>query len=105
MKRLLIGIILGMAISAPSIWALRIARPPEFYEWNSNTFSRLNDTLLQIYNVINGRYAMDVVTITPKGNRKGGKGEAVLFDTGTDQYCINVGGTINSWSCVNLTAL
>ena len=105
MKRFLFGLVVGAALCAPPVFALRIARPPEFHEWNSNTFSQINDSLLQIWNVLNGRYQLDVVTTTPKNVRKGSKGEAVLFDTGTDQYCINVGGTITSWSCTNLTAL
>ena len=102
MPRLLLGVLLGMALSAPSVLALRVARPPEFYEWNTNTMTQLNDVLLGFFNVVNGRYAADVVTVDPDGSRRGTAGEAVLFDTGTDQWCVNVDGA-TVWKCVNLS--
>jgi len=102
MRRILIGVLAGMVLTAPPLGALRFARPPTFTEWNSNTFTQLNDVLLQIYNVVNGRYQMDIVTVDPDGSRRGKIGEAVFFDTGTDQLCVNAdGGT--TWKCVNVT--
>ena len=100
-KSVLVGVVVGMCLTAPASWALRTERPPEFHEWNTNTFTQLNTHLLNFWNILNGRYAVDVVTVDPDGSRRGDVGEAVLFDTGTDQWCVNVGGT--SWKCVNLT--
>lgn len=105
MWQLVVGILVGMAMSAPSSWALRIARSPEFYEWNTNTFSQLNQFTLDVWNTLNGRYTVDVVTTTPKNVRNGDVGELLLFDSGTDQLCVNVTGTSAGWSCVNLTLL
>lgn len=101
MGRVLLGLLLGLLLSLPAAWAYRTERPQAITDWNPNTFSQLNNTLLQQWNVLNGRYQMDVVTVDPDGSRKGDVGEAVLFDTGTDQLCVNVGGTV--WKCVNLS--
>ena len=103
MKRTAIGILIGVALCAPQAFALRIAHPIEFHEWNTNTFSQLNDVLLQIFNVINGRYAMNVVTADPDGSLPCSVGEQVLFDTGTDQLCICVTAATKVWKCVNIT--
>ena len=99
--RYLIGFLLGCLLTAPSLWALRIEQPQTITEWNTNTFSQLNQTLLMLWNLTNGRAQVDVVTVDPDGSRRGSAGETVLFDTGTDQWCVNVGGTV--WKCVNLS--
>ena len=103
MRRLLIGVLLGMALSAPSLWALRTNRPSEFYEWNSNNFAVLNNTLLGFWNTLNGRYQIDRVTVDPDGSRPCSVGEQVFYDTGTDQLCICATEATKVWKCVNLT--
>ena len=103
MRRFLFGILLGLLLAAPPLWALRIARPPEFSTWNSNRFTQLNDTLLQFWNITNGRITLDVVTVDPDGTRTCSVGEQVLFDTGTDQLCICVNASTKQWNCANLT--
>lgn len=105
MRRILIGILIGMAICAVPAVALRTSTPPNISEWNTNTFTQLNDYLLALWHITNGRIQLDVVTTTPKNNRKGVKGEMVLFDTATDKLCVNVNSTISGWSCADLTAL
>ena len=103
MKRLIIGIIVGCAICAPSVWALRIARPITFTEIDQNSITQLNDILLQIFNVLNGRYQSDVVTSDPDGSRACSVGEAVLFDTATDRWCVCVNSSTKQWNCVDIT--
>jgi len=99
MRRMLVGVLVGMALAAPPLWALRFARPPTFTEWDSNTFSQLNDVLLQIWNAINGRIQFDVVTSDPDGSRRGNKAECVLYDPGaTEEWCCNVDGATD-WDC------
>jgi hypothetical protein len=103
MKRLLIGIMIGMLLMATPLWALRTERPPEFYEWNTNTFTQLNNFLLQVWNVINGRYALDVTTADPDGSRRGVKGEMILYDPGaSEELCVNIDGSTD-WDCVSIT--
>ena len=106
MGRFLLGLACGMLlvllVAETPAQALRIARPPEFHEWNTNTFTQLNDTLLQLWNISNGRITLDVVTVDPDGSRLGSKGELIYFDSGTDQLCVNSTGA-TAWVCVNLT--
>ena len=103
MRRLLIGCLVGMALTAPSLWALRIETPPTFHEWNSNTFTQLNNFLLQLWNVSNGKYAQDISTTDPDGSRRGTKGEMVLYDPGaSEELCVNVDGATD-WDCASLT--
>ena len=56
MRRILLGVLLGMALMAQPVMALRIASPPIFTEWNVNTFTQLNTYLHEVWNVLNGRY-------------------------------------------------
>ena len=104
MKRLLLGCLIGMAVTAPSLWALRTERPPEFtqVEWNSNTLTQLNNWLLQAWNVLNGNYAFDVVTVDPDGSRRGVAGEAVVYNNaGTVVLCVNTNDATD-WDCATL---
>ena len=103
MRKLLVGILVGMALCSAPVFALRIARPAEFHEWNTNTFTQLNDTLLQLWNLSNGRYQLDRVIVDPDGSRACSTGEQVLFDTGTDQICVCITPSTKAWSCVNIT--
>jgi hypothetical protein len=103
MKRLAIGILMGMAICAAPVYALRMSAPPTFYDWNNNTFSQLNDVLLMLFNISNGRYQMDRVTVDPDSTRPCSVGEMVYFDTGTDQICVCASATTKTWNCANLT--
>ena len=100
--RYLVGMLLGLAMAGVPVYAYRMEKPQTFIEWNSNNFTVLNNVLLQLWNISNGRYQSDVVTVDPDGARRGNVGEAVLFDTGTDQWCVNVDGA-TTWKCVNLT--
>ena len=102
MRQVLLGCLLGVGVLIPSAWALRTSSPPTFHEWNTNTFTQLNNALLQIFNVINGRYVTDVVTSDPDGTRRGTQGELLLYDNaGTGSLCVNMGTT--DWDCVGLT--
>lgn len=103
MRKLTLGILIGMAICAAPAMALRMSAPPTFNEWNNNTFSQLNDVLLSMFNITNGRYQMDRVTVDPDGSRPCSVGEMVYFDTGTDQICVCAASSTKQWNCANLT--
>lgn len=103
MRKLLLGILLGMALTAPSVFAFRMSKPPTFYKWDTNDFSQLNDVLLNLFNITNGRYNMDVVEVDPDGSRPCTVGEQVFFDTGTDQVCVCASSTTKTWKCANFT--
>ena len=103
MRKLLIGMLIGFMIAAPSALALRISNPPEFSDWNTNTFTQLNQLLLDLWNITNGRYTMDRVTADPDGSRPCSVGEQVFFDTGTDQVCVCAVEATKKWNCWDAT--
>ena len=85
------------------MWALRIERSPEFIpEWDTNRITQLNNFLLGVWNILNGRYQYEIVTSDPDGSRRGEKGECLYFDTTTDRLCCNSDGVVD-WRCVDLT--
>ena len=102
MKRLLVGVLVGMTLCAPSLWALRVERPPEFHTWDSNTFSQLNGTLLGFWNLSNGLFQLNLTTSDPDGSRRGKLGEMVQWTTGDGAFCLNVDG-VKNWNCVALS--
>ena len=108
MRKYLTGLVLGLLLAAPSLYALRVERPAEFNpEWDSNSAAQLNNQMLGMWNLTNGRYQSDVVTVDPDGSRRGIAGECVYYDAGTDRWCCNATGTQRSpttvWKCVDLT--
>ena len=56
--KLIIGIIIGFFIATTiNAYAFRMAKPPIIREWNQNTFTQLNNTLEELWNLTNGRYS------------------------------------------------
>ena len=103
MRRFLVGLLFGSCLSLPSALAYRISRPPIFTEWTPSSFAQLNDVLLQIFNVINGRYSLDISTSDPDGSRRCTKGELVLYDPGaSEELCVCVDGSTD-WDCSALS--
>lgn len=101
-RGLLVGLLIGWGLSPSRGWALRIARPPEFTEWTPNTFAQLNQTLLDLWNLTNGRYQLEIATSDPDGTRTGARGELVLYDPGAaEEFCVNVDGA-SDWDCAAL---
>ena len=103
LKRIFLGFILGMLLSAPPLWALRVSRPPEFSTWDTNTFSQLNQTLFDFWLILNGRYTLDRVTSDPDGSRRCSVGEMVYYDTSTDRVCICADEATKKWNCWDAT--
>ena len=101
--RFLLGLIVGVVFVSAPLWAYRTEQPPTFTDLSDpNQLTQLNNILLQLWNVLNGRVALNVTTTDPDGSLLGDKGQPILYDPGDDeQLCINVGGT--NWDCVALT--
>ena len=104
MQRLLIGMLVGMVLMATPAWGLRTERPPEFIpEWDTNRITQLNNFLLGMFNIFNGRYQLEITTSDPDGVRRGEKGEMILFDPGAnEEFCVNIDGATD-WECTDLT--
>ena len=102
MTRLLVGMLIGAALSAPTVDAFRALQPPTITEWTPNSFADLNTFLNQLWNITNGRYSKEIVTTNPNGSRRGDPGDAILYNTGGNyQECHNVSTTLGgtTWLC------
>ena len=90
----------GLATCSNAL-ALRTESPPTFHEWNENNFSALNQTLLQFWNALNGRYTMNTTTTDPDGVLRGETGNAILYlpAGGSPQLCLNTDG-LTDWDCL-----
>jgi len=95
----IVGGLLGLSWE---VSALRITQPQTIFEWNTNTFSQLNQTLQDMWNLSNGRYTLDVTLTDPDGSRAGDKGDMILYDnSGTGTLCVAMNdGT--DWDCATL---
>ena len=101
-----VGLLLGMAMAAPSTEAIRLPRPPTITAWNESSIAQLNAYLQALWNLTNGRYTIDVVTSNPNGTRVGTQGDVVLFNSsGTWKLCANTSATTaasptgTTWRC------
>ena len=103
MGRILLGILIGLTLASSSAYAFRTQQPVIISEWNPNTFSVLNDILLQMWNLTNGRYQLNSTASDPDGSRRGEQGEELLWTGTPNRTCTNVDG-ITDWDCVDLTA-
>ena len=94
-----------MLANATEVGAYRPEQSDTFTDLtDSNQLSKLNNVLLQLFNVINGRYAVDVTTTDPDGVRRCTKGELVLYDPGaSEQLCVCVSEESSDWDCTTLT--
>jgi len=64
---------------------------------------QLNESLESLWNVVDGRYNLDIVTTNPDGNTKGDVGDMLLFNnSGTYYFAINTTGA-KIWRSVVLT--
>ena len=101
MKKLLLTLLI-LGICATS-FAYRTSKPVPIYEINENTLVELNSTLEELWDLTNGRYSLDLVTVNPDGATRGDIGDMLLLnDSGTYYLEINVdGGT--TWRGVQLT--
>lgn len=82
MRKLLIGLIMGMLVGGTA-FAVVLPEPPELKESPVALQHYLKD-IRRLF------YILDVVTTTPDGNRNGKKGELVIFnDSGTFKLFVN----------------
>lgn len=106
MRRVWIGLIVGMLITAPWTEAFRVGKPPTSPEWTASFAAQLNTFLESLWQVTNGRYTFDVTTTNPNGSRVGTQGDAVFYNAnGSYKFCVNTSSTTPSsttgttWRC------
>lgn len=93
MKRFILGFIAGSFLVSGISYAYRIPRPQRITDFDQNGLVILNETLERLWDVVNGRYSLDIVTVNPDGNTKGDVGDMLLFNnSGTYYLEINTTG-------------
>lgn len=80
---LIIGIILGLAIS---VYAYRAPRPAKITKFDEAALTQLNTDLENLWNLSNGRYSVNIITSNPDGSLNGDVGDIVLFNNGGTYY-------------------
>ena len=101
----------SLVLGANTVWAYRMEEPQPFFKWDCPSFSRLNHYLAEIWNITNGRYAVDTLNFNPNGLRNGDRGEMVQAtfpaSTGTRFFCVNMSNPSpgSDWVCVGLGPL
>jgi hypothetical protein len=95
MKRFICGIILGSLLVTGLSYGYRIPRPQRITDFDQNGLIILNENLEHLWDVTNGRYSLDIVTVNPDGTKKGDVGDMLLLNNGGTYYLeICVGGKI-----------
>lgn len=96
-------IILILAIVG-NVYAYRTARPIKFTDLTKpDQISQLNDIITELWNISNGRWNMNIVTVNPDGNTKGDVGDMLLYNSSGTYYLeINTTGA-KIWRGVVLT--
>ena len=104
MWRIFLGILIGFCVGADSVPALRLSKPPIIAEWNSNTFTILNNTLEDLWNLTNGRYTPASTATDPDGTLQGDKYDIIIYDplAGSAEICVNLDGATD-WDCATLS--
>ena len=97
----LIGIFIPLTFE---VYPYRPAKPARLFDLKQETqIVQLNESLENLWNVVMGRYSLDIVTVNPDGARKGDVGDMVLFNnSGTFYFAINTTGA-KIWRSVQLT--
>ena len=88
-------IIILLVITGLLCLGFRAPKPPNFTKIDETNIAQLNDVLEDYWNILNGRYTLNIVTANPDGSSRGNVGDMVLFNnSGTYYLEVNVGGTV-----------
>ena len=104
-NKFILGISLGLFLAvAINSYPYRTPKPARLTDLKvENQIVQLNEALENLWNVIDGRYSLNIVTTNPDGDRKGDIGDMVLFnDSGTYYLAVNTTGA-KIWRSTALT--
>lgn len=105
MRKFVIGFILGSILISGITYAYRIPKPQRITDFDQKGLVILNETLENLWDVTNGRFTLDIVTVNPDGNTKGNVGDVLLFNnSGTYYFAVNTTGA-KIWRSVLLQDL
>lgn len=107
MPLLLAGLLLLVAVP---VWAMRVKKPATFTDLHdTNQLSELNTMLAEFFNLSNGRYTLENLSVNPNGQRKGQKGDLVYAtfldgNVTAEHVCVNTSFPIHTaWTCLNVS--
>jgi hypothetical protein len=101
MKKLIFGLIIGLVVASGTSYAYRFGKPQRITDFDQNGLVILNTALEQLWDVSNGRYSINILTVNPDGSR-GSVGDMVLLSTG-GKYYLEICVATNTWRGVELT--
>ena len=105
MKKLALGLILGLLLSSSISYAYRISKPQRITDFDQRGLVIVNENFERLWDITNGRFSLDIVTVNPDGNIKGDVGDMLLAYTNSLYYLeINVTGA-KVWRGTALTDL
>ena len=101
MRKLILGLIIGLFIGGVA-YGYRISKPSRITDFDQKGLVVINDNFERLWDITNGRYSLNTVTVNPDGVTKGNGGDIVLLNSGGTYYLeLCVGGTI--WRGVQLS--
>jgi len=102
MRRFISGLIIGLFISGIA-YGYRIAKPQRITDFDQRGLIVANENFERLWQLTNGRFNLDIVTVNPDGNTKGDVGDMLLFNnSGTYYLAINTTGA-KVWRSILLT--
>lgn len=93
MKKFISGLIVGLCIFSGIAYGYRISKPQRITDFDQRGLVIVNENFERLWDITNGRYALDIVISNPDGSLKGDVGDMLLFnDSGTYYLEINTTG-------------
>ena len=104
MRRFILGLIIGLCISGIA-YGYRISKPQRITDFDQRGLVIVNENFERLWDITNGRFSLDIVTVNPDGATKGDVGDMLLFNnSGTYYLEINTTGA-KVWRGTALTDL
>ena len=103
-NKFILGICIGVGLAiAFNAYSYRPPKPTKLTKLDETSqIVKLNEALESLWNVIDGRYSLNIVTVNPDGARKGDVGDMILFNNSETYYlAINTTG-VKVWRSVLL---
>ena len=103
MKKIIL-IILAILLIPVGLYAYRTSRPIKFTDLTKpDQITQLNEIITELWNISNGKWNMNIVTVNPDGTTKGDVGDMLLYNSSGTYYLeINTTGS-TIWRGVALT--
>ncbi len=99
----IISFIIGFTLATGIVYGYRISKPQRITDFDQKGLVVVNENFERLFDLTNGRYALNITTTNPDGNLKGDVGDMILANTNSIYYLeINTTGA-KIWRGVQLT--